>query len=153
MLPKVANLFLWALLWEICSSQIISTIVSNNPNQTSAIFAPLIQPGGILNANGGLYIADYCMLYFVNFTSNSSTIVAGNASTPCNSQPTFPIGVALQSQPHYYEITYDKNGNILMGCVGGFGIRRLNISSKFIDRIVGSDVVGYSGDGTLTIIH
>ncbi|MCS6884736.1 MAG: hypothetical protein RMM17_02900 [Acidobacteriota bacterium] len=107
--------------------------------------ADLAGPFGVaLDRQGNLYIADRRnnRVRRVDATTQIITTIAGNGLATSSGDGGDPKAASLNSPS---AVHIDNDGNIYIGEVGA--IRRISAATKNISTIVGTGIMGYSGDG------
>jgi acetyl esterase/lipase/sugar lactone lactonase YvrE len=98
-----------------------------------------------MDASGHLYVGEQRSHRVRRIDARTGVIstVVGNG-TPGSSGDG---GVATRAQTNYPKVALDRDGNIYVGEVDGYRIRRIDARSGVIATVAGTGVPGFSGDG------
>jgi len=141
-------LLLTALSLPGLAQDVISTKIGGGPNNMPAIDANLYTPYGVaVDSNGNFYVAVYNgeRVYKVS-TAGTLTVVAGSGALGYSGDG-ITGGAPNASLYHPYGEAVDSTGNIYIADFNNCVVRKVDTTGT-ITTIVGTNVCGYSGDGT-----
>ena len=114
-----------------------------------ATIAQLNNPSGVaVDAAGNLYIADYQNVRIRKVTAATgiiTTVAGGGAGPCCASGDGLAATAARFSSP--WAIALDPSGNIYIGDIGNYRVRRVTVSTGLIFTVAGSGTYAFGGEG------
>ncbi len=136
---------------KVTTAGIISTIAGNeingfNSDNIPATNAELNNPTDVaIDAAGNIYIADFGnnRVRKVDLTGIITTLAGG--STPGYTGDGGSATAAELNGPR--SLAIDGSGNLYIGDVSNYVVRKVNLSSGIISTVAGNHTAGYSGDG------
>jgi sugar lactone lactonase YvrE len=156
-LDQFGNLFISAgrVIRRVDAITKIILTVAGNPSASAsycgdggpAINACLFGPHGLaMDAAGNLFIADSGnnRIRRVDAGSQIITTVAGNGTSAYSGDGSPAVAASLNS-PEW--VSVDTAGNLLIGDVGNFRVRRVNARTGIITTLAGDGVQAFTGDG------
>lgn len=127
--------------------QIITTVAGGPPpNNVSATSIGMMAFGTIADKHGNIYVSDgsNSVIRKVDLSTGMATIVAGTQNFGHTGDGGQATAASLESPA---DVAIDTAGNLYIGDLNGYGIRKVNLSTGIITNVVGNGTAGYSGDG------
>ncbi len=127
---------------------IVGSVVGFAGDGGPGVAGMLADPKGIAtDTAGNLFIADRGNGRIRKLTASTGliTTVAGSTGTPAFAGDDGPATEARLGSPA--DVAIDAIGNLYIADAGNFRIRKVDVSTGFIDTIVGTGTAGDTGDG------
>jgi sugar lactone lactonase YvrE len=133
--------------FTVAISQTITTVAGMAPsNNVSATSFGMELYGTVADKHGNIYVSDgtWSVVRKINISTGIATIVAGTENFGYGGDGGQATNAGL-IQPA--KLALDTAGNLYIGDLSGYSIRKVNMSNGIITIAVGNLFPGYSGDG------